>query len=431
MNRPILDRITKGQLLFVTGVIYLALFVGLDFLRFAPRKDELHFWPTALSFSTAWVPSLDQLRGYSELNTPLPFLLFGDIEHLFHGGIAVGRFLNFAISFGVIALIVGSSASARSGALAATGLMFFPYYLGLSVHLYTDMIAAAFVLLGLVFHLRQKAMVSMLCFALAIASRQFMVAFPLALVAYELRRPGGFQFRELPRWISPALGAATLGGWIWLFGGPAPSGALALRGLDANRLQLLDPARITHLLACVGVFYVIPELLLFRENRRRHKSVWLAIGIALATIAFCVAFPPLANPRGVPTLGIFDRLLVMAMGPPSRTLLYAVLAALSIVRFSELSLAGFLVASNAAILVLSDQMWEKYALALLVCLWFLRGQATAHTVKSLTDEFAQMTSLSSGIPRILAQVLGSTIALVPFGMNLKTEDGRIRSDPCA
>lgn len=372
-NRPIRERITKGQLLLALGVIYVVLLVGLDFLRFAPRKDELHFWPTALSFSMSWLPSPAQLRGYPELNTPLPFLIFGALEHLLHGGIAVGRYLNFITSFGVIALIVMSSGTTRSAARAVTGLMLFPYYLGVSTHLYTDIIAAALVLLGLRFHLKQKAALSALCFALAIASRQLTVAFPLAIVVYELRRPGRFRFSELPRWVAPALGAATLSGWIWLFGGPAPRGALDLEGVEANRLQMLDPAHITHALACVGLFYVIPEFLLFRGNRRLEKPVWLTLGIVVATIAFCMAFPSLANPRRVPTLGLFDQLLIMAK-PLSRTIVYAVLAALCTVRFSDLSLAGLLVASNAAILLLSDQMWEKYALALLVCLWFLRGQ---------------------------------------------------------
>jgi len=42
---------TKTKLLLLVALVYLTVIVLLDFLQFAPRGDELHFWPTALSFS--------------------------------------------------------------------------------------------------------------------------------------------------------------------------------------------------------------------------------------------------------------------------------------------------------------------------------------------------------------------------------------------
>jgi hypothetical protein len=136
-------RITRQRLLLLVGLVYLALFVYLDFLRFPLEKDELHFWPTALSFSTSWIPSLAQLRSYPELNTPLAFLVFGGLEHLLHGGIMAGRLLNWTLCFGMTALIISASDDARRAALATIGLFVFPYYLGVSAHLYPDVIGAA------------------------------------------------------------------------------------------------------------------------------------------------------------------------------------------------------------------------------------------------------------------------------------------------
>src|SRR5436189_103673 len=118
--------VTRTRLFLLIGLAYLTLFVCLDFLRFAPEKDELHFWPTALLFSKSWIPSLDQLRGYHELSTPLAFLVFGGLEHLLHGGIMAGRLLNLSLSFGMTAVIMVASDDSRRPALAIVGLFVFP-----------------------------------------------------------------------------------------------------------------------------------------------------------------------------------------------------------------------------------------------------------------------------------------------------------------
>jgi hypothetical protein len=371
------NRITRTQLLLLAGLVYLTLLVSLDFLRFAPERDEVHFWPTARSFSTSWIPSLGQLRTYHELNTPLAFLIYGGLEHLLHGGIMAGRLLNLSLSFGITALIITAGDDARRSALATLGLFIFPYYLGLSAHLYTDVIAALFVLLGLISHLERKPLVSAVFWSLAIATRQDAVAFPLGIAAYELFRSDWKPSSAAWRWIAPAASAATLGGWIWLFGGPGPLAELAFQTIDADRLSHLHPSHFVYLLVCAGVFYVIPELVLFPETRRLRHRGWPLVLVAVATALAGIVFPPLGNDWGPTTMGLFDRLVTGVLSPVPRTLFYAGLATLATVRFSEYSLASFLVAATAGILLVGFTMWEKYALALLVSLWYLRARESS------------------------------------------------------
>jgi len=367
-------RMTKTKLLLLVALVYLTVIVLLDFLQFAPRGDELHFWPTALSFSESWVPSLDQLRAYHELTTPLSFLIFGALEHLLHGGIAAGRLFNMGLSFGMTAVIITATEDTRRGALAAAGLLIFPYYLAVSAHLYPDVIGAAFVLAALMCHFKRRPFASAACWCLAIASRQYAVAFPLAVAAYELFRGGQRPSNAKWRWLGPLASAATIGGWMWLFGGPAPAGELAVQGIEANRLRHLDPTHAVYLLVCVGVYYVVPEILLFRRQvRLKPDTTYGMYGVVLATVLASLAFPPLGNDWGTPTMGLFDRMMVSVLTPWPRTIVYAGLAALAALRFSENSPAAFLVAANAGILLISHTMWEKYALALLVCLWYLRA----------------------------------------------------------
>jgi hypothetical protein len=364
---------TRTNLLLLVALVYLTLFVFLDFLHFAPRGDEVHFWPTALSFSESWIPSRDQLRTYHELSTPLSFLIFGALEHLLHGGIAAGRLFNLGLSFGMTALIMTAHQDVRRGALAATGLLIFPYYLAVSAHLYPDIVGAAFVLVALICHFDRRPFASAACWCLAIASRQYAVAFPLTVAAYELFRSEHRPSHAKWRWLAPLASAATIGGWMWLFGGPAPAGELAVQGIDANRLRHLDPTHAMYLLVCVGVYYVVPEVLLFRRQIRLKPDTTSGMyGVVLAAVLATLAFPPLGNDWGTPTMGLFDRLMVSVLHPWPRMLVYAALAALTTMRFSEYSLASLLVAANAGILLISHTMWEKYALALLVCLWYLR-----------------------------------------------------------
>ena len=375
-SRPAIARIhiNRTRLLLLIGLVYLTLFVYLDFLGFAPERDEVHFWPTALLFSESWIPSLEQLRNYPELTTPLAFLVFGGLEHLLHGGIMAGRLLNLSLSFGMTAVIIVASDDARRSTLATVGLFVFPYYLGVSVHQYTDVIGAVFVLLGLVSHLEHRPFVSAVYWSLAIATRQYAVAFPVAIAAYEFFRSDWKPSRAMCRWIAPAASAATLGGWFWIFGGPAPLAELANQGIDADRLRHLDPTHIVYLLVCTGLFYVIPEFVLFPETRRLRHRRWPLVVVAVVTVLACIVFPPRGNDWGAPTMGLFDRLMVSVLSPLPRMLLYAGLATLAAVRFSQYSLAAFLVAANASILLVSHTMWEKYALTLLVSLWYLRAR---------------------------------------------------------
>ena len=343
----------------------------------------MHFWPTALSFSTAWIPSLDQLRGYQELNTPLAFIVFGALERLFHGGIAAGRFLNLLLSFGLVSAVVLAeqrytavgAGSRRTSALPSVAV---------STHLYTDVIATAFVLLGLISHLNQKPLVSAVCWALAIATRSC--------------TPSPFRWQSRPGLLASssrvrqrvrgalahaAAGAATLGLWFWFFGGQAPMAELVRQEVGANRLQNLHPSHAVYLLVCVGVFYVIPEFVLFQDARppslKLRRASLVRVAIAAATVLAALFFAPLGNHWGPMTMGLFNQVSVALLDPIPRALLYGGLAALATLRFSERSPAAFLVAANAGVLVLSYTMWEKYAFPLLVCLWFLRVRLVEST----------------------------------------------------
>jgi hypothetical protein len=380
----------KARLVFlaIVAVVFGAIVVALDGLRFEPVKDEPHFWQTSLRFSEQWIPSVKLLRDYGELSTPLPFLVFGWLERATGHGLIAGRLLNLLLSFGIIAAITLTARGPDWRVLpCVVGLLVFPYYLGVSAHLYTDVIAAAGVFGGVWLWSRERQVAAAACFVLAIASRQYMVAFPLGLAAFELWRAwsGRSTLRSVLRvtWIAPAVAAATLGGWFLFFGGPAPPGEMERQGIATAGVFALRPQHALYGLTCLGAYFVIPEwLLLSRRVDRDRVLNTRAVIIAIALAALFTLFPPQRNPESynIETMGFLDKAAGRVLGDQDvlRMIGFLVLAVLAGVRFSRWSLATVLVWANAAILLKAHIGWDKYILPLLVVLWFLDCYTEPH-----------------------------------------------------
>jgi hypothetical protein len=377
------------QVLYLCGVccIYAVLFVLLEGLQGQPWGDETSFWKTSLTFSQRLIPTLEQLRGYNELNTPLPFILFGTLEHLFEGGIFAGRLLNFVLSFAIVLWIGWPRRQRQWGAiLSAVGLLLFPYYLWVSAHLYTDLIAAAWVLLGIYCYRRNWQIPCTLAFILGIASRQYMLAFPLGLAAFELVSTYQHKRRLSLKILAPIVAALSIVGWFILFQGLAPPSVFEERAAPAvqhsvwaipevqRSVWAITPGSGLLFMSFVGFYFVIPELILFwrgfslrwqMKAAKYYRNYWL---IASGLLILFILFPPSL----VGTSGIFLKMTNLLPADGLKLLIYYALALLACWRFSRMELAGWLVLFNALIMMKAYQ-WDRYALPLLVVLWYLKS----------------------------------------------------------
>jgi hypothetical protein len=226
--------------------IYLAVVAWLDFLQGPCLVGRADFWKSSLTFSDSLLPSLSDLREYYSLNTPLPFMTFGLLEYLFGQGMVAGRLLNLVLSLGIVVIIGWPSKDKGERALLCLlGLFLCPYFLFLSGRLYTEMITCTWVLLGFVAYWRDRHWISCLAFVLAIASRQYMLAFPAAIATYEFLTIAS-QYRQgkpvspsqHQRWLAPALASLSFFGWVALFGGLAPTDAIAHKSPDVQKSTL-------------------------------------------------------------------------------------------------------------------------------------------------------------------------------------------------
>lgn len=388
----------KILFLSVSIAIYLGLFIFQDGLRFAFVWDESHYWETTLLFSKSLIPDLDVLRNYGELNTPLPFIIFGNLEYLFQGGIFAGRLLNLIISF-LITCTIGFSnpGNYKYSLLAASGLLLCPYYLWLSSHLYTDIIATFFVFAGFLLYIRSFNILSSIAFILAIASRQYMLVFPVSLLVFEVfnalrnkvvishTSEAKSQLKQnnaifSTRLLMPLIASVSILGWFLLFNGIAPQSGLAQSNTPEVQQSLFSvaPEGSLYFLACVGLYFVIPEICLFHTRSLFHlnlaiqklftpKSCLLAFALA---ILFAI-FPPLE------THGILTNVANKLPNDFFRLTLYYFLALLAALRFSRIDIAFWIVLVNCG-LMMKAFPWDKYVLPLLVIFWYLKSINSLH-----------------------------------------------------
>jgi len=268
-----LNRSQQKQIFLISiTLIYVLIVTYLDFLRGPIWWDEGPFWKSSLTFSDSLIPTLEDLQTYNSLNTPLPFMLFGFLEYLFGGGIFAGRLLNLVLSLGSVA-IIGWPSKERGGRalLCLIGLFMCPYFLWLSGRLYTEMVACTWVLLGVLAYVRNRHWLSGWAFVFAIASRQYMLAFPVAIAIYEFLRSvqdyrhyKTLNWRRLTRWLAPLLAALTIFGWFALFQGLAPADATAKTAPEVQKsLWALELGGAVNFLSFIGTYLVIPEFILF------------------------------------------------------------------------------------------------------------------------------------------------------------------------
>ena len=348
-------------------------------MGFPHWQDEGHFWITSLIFSKGIPASFDQLYRYQQLNTPLPFVIYGLLEYLLHGGIVVGRALNFILSMG-ITTIIGWPDRERGvrALLSAAGLMMCPYFLWLSGHLYTDIMAAFFVLLGVYFYTHERHLWSCIAFVLAIASRQYMLAFPVAVLVFEVSRFWDKEHltegvKKHWGWIAQFIAAGSIFGWFLLFKGMAPEAAINSGRAPSvqQTLMSLTPNTGLYSLSVIGLYFVVPEFLLFRKQVKAQMSFSWKTGLgALALLIIFLVCPPPSDWHT--PIGFLQR-MSEAIPDYFRFGLFYLLALLTCVRFSRLNLGFWMVLFNA-LMMMKAHSWDRYTLPLLVALWYLKSK---------------------------------------------------------
>jgi hypothetical protein len=255
-------------------------------------------------------------------------------------------------------------------------LLLCPYYIGVSFHLYTDILAVFFALLGVMAFTSRRHTLAGLAFVLGISTRQYIVAFPVACFIYAALDERDHRPRALAAY---GLAIGSLLGWVALFGGLAPRSAMLRHDSGAMSVLHLRPQHALYFLTCIGLYFVVIELVLLR----RLRSEWAALrtrtlsffGMAAAVGVLFAVFPPLGNiNNSTASMGYLDVAARTFLTDVWRMIVFGVLAVLACWRFRRWDLATVLVYANAAILAKAHIAWDKYALPMIVVLWYMQAR---------------------------------------------------------
>jgi hypothetical protein len=378
-----------------TSIFIFILFVVVFFLkdRFTGPlyQDENHYLPAAVTFSEEPIPSLDLLRSYNELNTPIPFILGGWVVKLFGEDIQYLRLLTYGVSFLLLMTFIWSAPDrSKRFFLCLAGLLLFPNYYLCSAYYYTDIFAMATALAGTALYIKGKHIWSVVFFIAAVACRQYMLAFPAAVVCYELwillRKSQGIQqlvtYALTKRvWIWYVIAVLSIVPWVILWNGPAPASVMADQHYDSDKIVHYNFGFVLYSCAVLAVYYVIPEVLFtkkwkyFLDYPRKHTVFFLGGIAVIVAIIFLFPAKQAYNPYFTwPYLGYVDQLLMtIGISGILKQCVFGILMLITLMRFfsPNLNFASFVVLFNLLLLGKAQLSWDKYSLPMIMVLWFL------------------------------------------------------------
>lgn len=295
-------------------VLWMAvLLAATGFLRHDVWHDEQHFVETIKQFGHHYVPSLDLIRSYREMSTPLPFLLFGMIGRLFDFDLPIMRTFMLLlsafmliISYRTVALLSGSLKWALASVLV---LSLNPYVFGASICIYTDNPAMFFFFAGVYYYVKKRPAFFSIFSWCAIMCRQYYVFVPVGIIIYEamrLVRTG--QWRVFITAVLPPIGSLLGALPLFLFwNGLSPQTEL--------RDTYMDPVPTFHaktliLNLSLSFWYVWPIwFFIIRQRHFRVSSLVLAVLFSAVFLLFPIEVTDAAKSGGVITTGFLHRSL--------------------------------------------------------------------------------------------------------------------------
>ncbi|TKT91757.1 hypothetical protein FDK13_15330 [Dyadobacter frigoris] len=373
-------------------VLFSFIFILKNHLKGDLYQDENHYLPTAVQFSSQPIPSLHLLETYEQLNTPIPFILGGWTIKVFGENIQNLRLLTFCLSFILILIFIWTSPDTTPVRfwLSLCGLLIFPNYYLISVFYYTDIFAMLFVLLGLVYYLRGSHLFGAIFFIAAICSRQYMLAFPAAIVAdgltNSLRKSAsisGFikNISSNKTWVYYTIAVLSIVPWIILWKGFAPKALMIAQHYAQNQLTDYNPGYVLYAAAIIACYYVIPEAIATRKIHyyiaypKLHPNYFFTMVFGISLLVYlCPAQQAYNEYFTWPYLGYVDQLMInIGLDGAPKQIIFGLLMLITCMRFisPHINLVSWLFIINTLLLGKAQLSWDKYSLPLIMTLWFL------------------------------------------------------------
>jgi len=163
-------------LVIIEGVV---LYFGINHLYWG---DEVHFVKTVRLFGEGF--TLDTLRRYNEMSSPLPFMVYALWGQLFGFELQVLRLLSIVIAIATYLtfyqLLFSCLDNRKLAFLTTAFLALHPYMIGLSIFVFNDMLSIFFLVLGCVAIWRKSPLLFGLSSMFGLLCRQYFAFLPTA-----------------------------------------------------------------------------------------------------------------------------------------------------------------------------------------------------------------------------------------------------------
>jgi 4-amino-4-deoxy-L-arabinose transferase-like glycosyltransferase len=279
--------------------------------------DEAHFVKTIRYFGNNL--TLEKLKHYNEMSTPLPFILYAAWGRLFGFKLETLRILSVVIAFitslSIHYLFFSVFQNAKTALLLTLCVILQPYMLGFSIFVFTDMLAILFLVLACIAVKRENPLLLAVSAALGLLCRQYLAFLPLAAGLYYLwDYVQTRQTRALQMLAAAILALLPTGLLFLLWQGTSPINSL--RHIYLEDGFAFHPSFLT--LYIVQTFvYLFPVAAVYWRTIYRERTI-LLLSLALSWLywLFPVAPSSSAIEAEIDTVGLFHRLLRLSVGHP-------------------------------------------------------------------------------------------------------------------
>jgi hypothetical protein len=260
-----------------------------------PWGDEAHFLATVRLFGNGL--SLDLLRSYPEMSAPLTYLVYSLWGRLAGFDTAALRSLSPLIAWTTSAIwffvLQRQCGLTRWTLVALAAIVFNPYFVGLSIFVFTDMLA----LLGL---------------AIVTLSRQYLGFLVPAVIVSDFLVHVGRSDRPGSLTLASLVGLMPLGmlvmAWGWKLAPTSP-----LRDIYLSQGLHFDPHALSLYLAVPGI-YLLPLILVCGKGNDRQ---WVTASVLATFVLLFAVQPSIAQTReGTSSVGFVHQALASTLPPP-------------------------------------------------------------------------------------------------------------------
>jgi hypothetical protein len=160
--------------------VLLLIFEGIVFYFGVNRPywgDEIHFVDTINRFGKDM--SISTIKHYNEMSTPLPFIMYSVWGRIFNFNIQTLRIFSVIIAFVTYLLfhklIFSIFNNSKIAIFATFFIVMHPYMVGLSIFVFTDMLAILFIVLSCVSIRNKNPIILLISLACGLLCRQYFI----------------------------------------------------------------------------------------------------------------------------------------------------------------------------------------------------------------------------------------------------------------